>query len=254
MTHSGPQSHFLPYKAGWWPFARGDNEGRWSLACEPSCSCLLGALVVDQRDFSGSFFSNFECSGRQQRPNPAGILLLWGVPGTGGPVCHEGGPSPALQGVPAALSPPGRTAGPGATPWATGSDRPAGPVLAPVTTAAFLELMAGQDKLCVLLSHQGREKHHPNHPSPRATGSSRCYLVLPSAQSPGNTLPLSAWPQGRHSRDGLGQGPRGTGMWHWGQESGSGDRELALGTGMWHWEWEHGTWDGNVALEEAKWH
>lgn len=63
MTPSGPQSHFLPYKAGWWPSARGDNEGRWGLACEPSCSCLLGASVVDQRGFPGYFFSSSDCRG-----------------------------------------------------------------------------------------------------------------------------------------------------------------------------------------------
>lgn len=63
MTPSGPQSHFLPYKAGWWPSARGDNEGRWGLACEPSCSCLLGASVVDHRGFPGYFFSISDCRG-----------------------------------------------------------------------------------------------------------------------------------------------------------------------------------------------
>lgn len=220
MTQSGPQSHFLPYKAGWWPSARGDNEGRWGLACEPSCSCLLGALVVDQRDFSGSFSSSFGCSGRQLCPNPAGILLLCGVPGTG--VMRGDLPHPS-RGVPPALSPPGRTAGPEATSWATGSD-PAGPVLAPVTPAAFqaLQLVAGQ----------GREKHHPS-----PCDGEFPLLSRPSFSPEPDQHPAFISLAGT-ARDGLGQGPgRGTGMWHWGQRSDPGDRNMALWMGMWYWEW-----------------
>lgn len=41
MTRSGPQSHFLPYKAGWWPSARGDNEGHGACPVSPRVPVYL---------------------------------------------------------------------------------------------------------------------------------------------------------------------------------------------------------------------
>ncbi|XP_050842190.1 putative per-hexamer repeat protein 5 [Serinus canaria] len=204
------------------------------------------------------------------------------LPGIGGSVSSVGTFPSHAGGVPPALSPPGGTAGPEATSWARGSDRPAGPVLSPARPAGFqaeprapcVPVTRGKGQTAAQPRSEGGAAVISSCLQPRARHTPCLYQHGPRAgrgcdsdsdrgraggQERGTgdgsiALGTRTWHGGQERGTGDGNMALGTGTWHWGQKSGTGDRKVALGKGTWHWGQEHGTGDRKVALGKGTWH